>query len=61
MTFIKYLITRIHLFAQPCHRSKVPFCANTDAHITLSTEKLTAADERGNGRPLTCCYKYIEW
>lgn len=50
MTFIKYLITRIHLFAQPCYRSKVPFCASTDAHITLSAERLMTAAEQQNGR-----------
>lgn len=30
------LISRIHLFAQPCHRSKVLFCASADAIIALS-------------------------
>lgn len=50
MTFIKYLITRIHLFAQPCHRSKVLFCASPEASITLSKEKLKTAVEQQNGR-----------
>lgn len=52
MTFIKYLITMIHLFAQPCHRSKVLFCASADAKMTPSKDKLKIADGKQNGSHL---------
>lgn len=48
MTFIKDLITRIHLFAQPCHRSKVLFSASADAKMTLSKDKFAVQQQNGS-------------